>query len=68
MHERDAKKNFVKINLSRYVPALVEFIGELDFPWDRIDRKVLEPMAYLSYTYPGGYKHFFKPIGTLFLE
>ena len=27
----------VKINLAFFVPSLIEFIGAMDFPWDRID-------------------------------
>jgi hypothetical protein len=34
----ELKINMVKANLSRFLPALVEFIGKLEFPWDRIDR------------------------------
>jgi hypothetical protein len=38
------KVNFVKMNLSRNVPTLLEFIGDLDFPWDTIERKFSEDL------------------------
>ena len=31
--------NLVKYNLSLFIPRLLEFIGDEDFPWDEIERK-----------------------------
>lgn len=37
--------NFVKLNMSIFIPALIRLVEGLDFPWDRIDRLFLEELS-----------------------